>query len=140
MTPWAQRSPAAGGIVKGHMVLYTATHLSLACLERLVHVQRGVMPYKMQYASADKPDNLESLDPKREYVGQGLYVTAGIGTQWLVHRKEFAVRVPSVLIPEEDNVLLNPIHPDYEALEWTSFPFEWDSRILELITTAAGVD
>jgi hypothetical protein len=44
----------------------------------------------------------------------------------LPNGNELAVRVPSSLIPGEDNILLNPVHPRYEALQW-------DSRLLEMI-------
>jgi RES domain-containing protein len=103
---------------KGLMVLYAAAHLSLACLEKMVHLNRGTMPTKLRYAWTEVAANLGSLDPRRDYVYRGTNVTVEIGRQWIVHRKELAVRVPSVLIPEEDNILLNPIHPEYEALEW----------------------
>jgi RES domain-containing protein len=121
---------------KGYMVLYAATHLSLACLEKVVHLERGRMPRKVRYAWADLPANIGTLDPNQEYVRQGRGVTSEIGKQWIVHGNELAVRVPSSLIPDEDNVLLNPVHLHYGALQWDSRSFEWDSRLLEMIGAA----
>ena len=118
---------------KGFVVLYASTHLSLACLERMVHVERGTMPRRMRYAWTETPANLGSLDPTRKYVRRSLRETGEIGKQWLVHGSELAIRVPSVLIPGEDNILLHPLHPDYETLQWDSLPFEWESRLHELI-------
>lgn len=119
---------------KGFMVLYAATHLSLACLEKMVHLERGTMPRKLRYGWTEIPAKLGSLDPTQEYVRRRLGETAEIGKQWLVHSNELAIRVPSLLIPGEDNILLNPVHPEYKALQWDSLPFEWESRLLELIT------
>jgi RES domain-containing protein len=76
-----------------------------------------------------------SLDPDREYLTRGEYYTVEIGRRWLDYANELAVRVPSILIPEEDNVLLNPRHQDYAGLHWKSEPFEWDQRLLNLLLT-----
>ena len=86
----------------------------------------------MHYACTELPHVVDSLDPQRHYVHQGEPCTAEIGKQWIVHAKSLAVRVPSVLIPEEDNILLNPFHEDYASLQWDSKPFDWDQRLLEL--------
>ena len=112
---------------KGFVVLYASTHLSLACLERMVHVERGTMPRKMRYAWIEIPANLGSLDPTRKYAHRSLRETGEIGKQWLVHGSELAIRVPS---------LLNPLHPDYETVQWDSLPFEWESHLRELIAAA----
>ncbi len=120
----------------GFMVLYASMHLSLACVEKMVHLEHGTMPRQLHYAWTEVPANLGSLDPNWQRVHRGAAETAEIGRQWLVHSNELAVRVPSVLIPGEDNIILNPFHSDYEALQWDSFPFEWDSRLLELIASA----
>ena len=123
---------------KGYGVLYASTHLSLACLEKLVHLGPQANPGRMRYAFTDLPHVHDSLDPRREYVHQGELCTAEIGKQWIVHAQSLAVRVPSVLIPEEDNVLLNPFHDDYASLRWDSKPFDWDHRLLELAASGIG--
>ena len=119
---------------KDLMVLYAATHLAFACLEKMVHLERGTMLRKLRYVRAEIPAKLGALDPTRRFVRHSLGETAEIGKQWLVHGDELGIRVPSALIPGEDTVLLNPAHPDYEALQWDSLPFEWETRLGELIT------
>ena len=54
---------------KGYMVLYAATHLSLACLEKLVHLEAGVMPQKLRYSWADLQSAPGSLDPASMFTG-----------------------------------------------------------------------
>ena len=118
----------------GYPVLYTASHLSLACLEKLVHLPRGKTPKRLRYAWADLAGGLASLDPGRQHLHQGLHHTAEMGKQWLAHANALAVRVPSVLIPEEENILLNPLHAGFAALAWTDIPFTWDQRLLDLVS------
>lgn len=102
----------------------------------MVHLERGTIPRKMRYASTEIPASLGSLDPRQEYVRQGDGLSAELGKQWIVHSNELAIRVPSSLIPDEDNILLNPVHPDYAGLQWDSVPFEWDLRLLGTITAS----
>ena len=103
----------------------------------MVHLAAGVMPQKLRYSWADLQSAPGSSDPDRQHVYRGHDTTAEIGKQWIVHGNELAASVPSVLIPIEDNVLLNPIHPDYGELVWKSEPFEWDSRLAELVARSA---
>ena len=117
----------------GYPVLYSSSHLSLACLEKLVHLPKGKMPKRLRYAWTDLPGDLASLDPGRQHLHQGLHHTAEIGKQWLTHANALAVRAPSILIPEESNILLNPLHASFDALPWTWLPFDWDQRLLGLI-------
>jgi RES domain-containing protein len=43
---------------------------------------------------------------------------------------ELAIQVPSVVIPEESNILLNTKHPGYNALRWSDpRPFRFDPRL-----------
>lgn len=34
-----------------------------------------------------------------------------IGDDWIARRNSLVLRVPSVLVPEEDNLIVNPEHP-----------------------------
>ena len=40
------------------------------------------------------------------------------GHEWVRTASQAALQVPSVVIPEEFNILLNPIHPDCANIEW----------------------
>ena len=125
---------------KGYGVLYASTHLSLSCLEKLVHFGNRPAPGKMRYGWTDIPEVQDSLDSQREYVHRGELFTAEIGKQWIVHAQTLAVRVPSVLIPEEDNVLLNPFHQDYGSLVWNAKPFDWDQRLVDLMRDSPALN
>jgi RES domain-containing protein len=38
------------------------------------------------------------------------------GSHWLAAKSELVLVVPSVAVPSEDNVLLNPAHSDFPAV------------------------
>jgi RES domain-containing protein len=38
------------------------------------------------------------------------------GTDWLTRAESLLAEVPSVVVPEETNILINPAHPDIAAV------------------------
>lgn len=53
-----------------------------------------------------------------------------LGRTWLERGEALAMRVPSVILPEEHNVIVNPLHPDYAKVELTVVrPFTFDQRM-----------
>lgn len=120
-------------------MVYTAQSLSLAALERLVHVDPDVLPDRLAAFEIEIPDedaSREELsvaglpsDWRTEPPASG---TQELGRAWLTGTDRPAVLVvPSAIIPRERNYLLNPTHPD--AGQWSivgSEPFRFDSRLV----------
>ena len=54
-----------------------------------------------------------------------------VGDEWLQSGRSLALRVPSAVVPAEENVLVNPEHPEFEAVT-VDGPFdpEVDDRLL----------
>ena len=53
-----------------------------------------------------------------------------IGNEWVKNNTSAVLRVPSVIIPEESNFLLNPAHPDFHRLTvGKSRRFQFDPRL-----------
>jgi len=53
------------------------------------------------------------------------------GDRWLDSAVSLAVRVPSVVVPLESNILINPLHRDAGLLEvGAPVPFPLDPRLL----------
>ena len=66
----------------------------------------------------------------RKRLGKRLSSQA-IGGEWARRRERLLLRVPSVLVPEESNVLVNPMHPDAVGVRVIgSRPFSYDVRLL----------
>ena len=56
--------------------------------------------------------------------------TQDIGAQWVKSGSSAVLRVPSVLVPEEFNYLLNISHPDFKKIKIDdSVPFRFDPRM-----------
>ncbi len=57
--------------------------------------------------------------------------TAALGQAWLAAGRSLALRVPSVLVPQEYNLLLNPVHPEFRevSLVGEPEPFQFDERL-----------
>ncbi len=111
----------------GTPMLYTAENLSLACIEILVHLDKGQLPRDYVWSRtelAETPGFLqfENLNDIRS--------CQAAGHLWVRSTGQLAVQVPSVVIPEEFNILLNPEHADYNHLVWSEpRPFRFDPRL-----------
>ncbi|HEY1755857.1 MAG TPA: RES family NAD+ phosphorylase [Bryobacteraceae bacterium] len=121
----------------GTPMLYASTSLSLACLEILVHLSPRQTPVSYVYSKG----NFEALSGvEAEYLAvtdfrgdlRDVDSTRRAGRGWAMQRQSLGLLVPSVIIPTEMNVLLNPLHPAFEALTWGNpEPFEFDSRLVK---------
>ena len=108
-------------------MLYTAQHLSLACLEVLVHLDKHQLPRDYVWSRVDLLHRPEFLTIASL---QDVSSCQSAGNTWLRTQKQLAIQAPSVIIPEEFNILLNPTHADYQALLWSDpQPFHFDSRL-----------
>lgn len=111
----------------GTAMLYTAEHLSLACLEVLVHLDKGQLPRDYVWSKAELTYSPEVLS---NAIPSSISACQDAGEAWIRERTQLAIRVPSVIIPEEFNALLNPHHATYESVIWSEpHPFHFDPRL-----------
>ena len=105
---------------KAFPVVYTSENRALACLETLVHLGAGGLPFNRYLVAVAVPDDLwakaERGDPFNLPVGWDAQPTSrasiGFGTDWIRSRRSALLLVPSAIVPEESNALINPQHPD----------------------------
>jgi len=113
-------------------VVYASESLALSLAECLVHVT-GALPRGYQAFKIFVPDDaMEQVDLSSLRSGwEGdLGYTRAIGDQWLVDQRSLAIAVPSVVLPESINVLLNPLHPRAAELRIVEQqPFRFDPRL-----------
>ena len=108
-------------------MLYASRHLSLACMEMLIHMDKLQLPEGFVWSSAELPESPKTLE-----VGplEDVPKCQAAGDSWIREGGQLAARVRSVVVPQEYNVLLNPNHPGYKELEWTEpMPFRFDKRL-----------
>jgi RES domain-containing protein len=109
---------------KGVPVLYAAETRALACLETVVHLNAGGLPFNRYLVAVTIPDGVwaaaEQANATTLPVGWDAEpagrVSISFGTGWLRSGRSALLVVPSVIIPEESNVLINPQHPDSSAI------------------------
>jgi RES domain-containing protein len=119
----------------GVRVVYASSSLSLATLEILVHLQSsGPLTY-YSVCTVDFPAGLiEEIDVRalpetwREYPAP--VELRQLGDGWIRGESSVVLKVPSVIVPEEHNYLLNPRHRDFFSLSFSEpEPFDVDSRL-----------
>jgi len=111
----------------GTPILYTAEHLSLGCLEVLVHLDKAQLPRDYVWSKAELLEHPELLSTT---IPPSITACQSAGERWIRGGQQLAIRVRSVIIPEEFNVLLNPNHSAYATLSWSDpRPFHFDPRL-----------
>lgn len=111
----------------GTPMLYTAQNLSLACIEILVHLDKGQLPRDYVWSVTELSEMPELLT-FRDLTDVASCQLAG--RSWASTNNQLATQVPSVVIPEEFNILLNPNHANYRSLVWSQpLPFRFDPRL-----------
>lgn len=60
----------------------------------------------------------------------GLSATRAWGDTWLLSGESLIAEVPSVIVPEEGNLLLNPRHPAHREVSENVRPWVYDARLL----------
>ena len=103
----------------GIPMLYTSPSIALAVLETLVHMSAGSLPLNRYlvritvpnpvWAKATRADCAMLVSWDAVPAGK---VSRDWGSAWSTSAGGAIAIVPSVVVPEEVNVLINPRHPD----------------------------
>jgi RES domain-containing protein len=96
------------------------------------------MPNDVVMGKIEIPDSLKikifALDDlPKQWDKLGVNVqTQRFGTEFLVHGKFIGFKIPSTVSPFAFNLVLNPLHKDFEKVKFLGFePFSLDERIKE---------
>jgi len=122
---------------KGNLVIYTSEHASLAAWEKIVHVTSFEnLPKNLLLVKIELPDRIEIQSVPHKVLVKGwdsfpfALGTVDYGTTFLHKQEHLALKVPSVIIPDEFNIILNPLHPDIRDCKIISrVPFVFDLRV-----------
>ena len=122
----------------GERVTYAATSISLAAWETRAHFGRGgALPWNRFLVRLDVPEDVWAarevqLRPPPvgwDAIPEGM-VSRVEGSAWLKSGRTALLVVPSVIISEEDNVLINPAHPNSARIVATKVRrFVYDHRV-----------
>lgn len=122
---------------KGVPVLYTSSTRALAALEILVHIStNNVQPIDFSILSIFLPENSIDEIPitalKTEIDKNGLNSNFKfIGDNWIKSNSSLLLKVPSIVIPEEYNYLVNPLHKNFNKVKIVENKlFRFDNRLV----------
>ena len=124
---------------QGLPAIYAAGTASLAALETIVHFAAAGLPLNRFLVRIDLPDDLwearlrataSTLEVGWNAVPAGK-VSLDFGDAWLKDpRGALVLEVPSVVVPEESNVLLNPRHPQMPRVKAAKLRlWQYDGRL-----------
>lgn len=121
----------------GVSMLYTATTRALATLEILAHTTHNFVPNNLELITIKIPDDVskEEISIKKiaaQIKNHGIDAQFySIGDHWIKSNSSLLLIVPSIIIPEEKNVLINPMHPDFYKVKIAAKkPFSLDVRLM----------
>ena len=120
---------------KGVSMLYTSSTRALAALEVLVHIPATIPIKDYIMLSMELPENsmeeiLLSVLKKENKEWHDGYNS--IGDNWCKKRSSLVLKVPSIIIQEEYNYLLNPEHSLFSKIKINEKnPFNFDRRLTD---------
>src|SRR5476651_2345141 len=100
---------------EGKAAVYLASSASLALLEVLVHLPPLMIPDDYCLVEIEVPDNSitrltqKELPPNWRDISPQLALKQ-MGDEFLIKKETLLLKLPSALVPEEYNYLLNPLH------------------------------
>lgn len=124
-------------------MVYCAANISLACLETVINLEAGELPLNRYLVEVRVPFEVWKKRKVSDFgtapVGWDALppgkVSLDAGDQWAVSQESAVHTVPSVIVPEEQNVLINPLHPDASQLQFKKVrKWLYDGRIKTLET------
>ena len=121
---------------KGIHLLYTSQFISLSILESLVHLKRNEIPPTQYLLHIELPEvkGITEISYKKIKKGwhQEFEYTQWIGDQFIQNNQTLILKVPSAIVPQENNFLLNPLHADFKKVKIIlSELLELDKRLTE---------
>jgi RES domain-containing protein len=122
----------------GSAVVYTASNISLAALETLVHFNTSSLPLNRILVRVDVPDDVwaarQTFTHTNTPVGWDVFpagkISLDVGNAWLKSGTSALMEVPSAIVHEESNVLINPRHADAARISAARLRvFAYDGRL-----------
>lgn len=137
---YTDRLVASGGAARwnsrGRFVIYTAGSRALACLENVVHRSGEGLQELFRVMVIDVPDTLPIetitlVDLPADWADYQNYdICQQLGERWLLRGAAPVLKVPSAVVPQEWNYLLNPAHPAFSAIQLVQTEaFAFDPRL-----------
>ncbi|MCW3091033.1 MAG: hypothetical protein JWP81_2102 [Ferruginibacter sp.] len=115
--------------------VYASESRALAVLEYTVNVNIDEVPRALSIVTIDIPDRKIRVLKEADLPGDwkrspAPSSTKNFGSKLLLDASESIIKIPSTVIPDEFNYLLNPLHPDSKKIKIIKIEdFVYDVRI-----------
>ncbi|MBV6415755.1 MAG: hypothetical protein CMLOHMNK_00271 [Steroidobacteraceae bacterium] len=118
----------------GRAVVYFGAGPAIVVLERLAHLDPAQLPTDLVLGRFEIDtivrDAWETGSIPAHWTGRR-DLTRALGDAWLKARRSCLLRVPSAVVPEEQNLIFNPQHQDAHRMRLVrARPFEFDVRLI----------
>jgi len=119
-------------------VIYSSFTRSLACLENLVHYSGIDLSASFSIVIIDVPDDVSIKELKLSSLPADWHRSdpdaynycRKFGDEWVIKNESLLMKVPSAIIKDEFNCLINTAHPDFSRIRRKAAePFFFDPRI-----------
>ncbi len=139
---YASKLEASGRANRWNMekqyVVYASSSRSLAALELVAHRNAIMEGMKYKIVIIDVPNHngiILTADAKKLahdwHLLENRFTTQKYGCDWYSKRSSPILKVPSAIIKEEFNFVLNTLHSDFSQISIESIEdFNWDKRLL----------
>ena len=122
---------------EGKTIVYLAENPAGALVEVLVHLELDPahLPKSYRLLKAEAPEGLSvktiaGIELPKNWISDQI-ATRTVGDEWIASKGTVLLRVPSAIVPETFNVLLNPEHAEAGRIQvlWSE-EYPWDTRLL----------
>jgi RES domain-containing protein len=123
--------------VRDQWVIYCGSSRSLSTLELLVHRQHVSPQRNYKVMCIQLPNSKQSFEyidpntlPNNWRKLKGYTYCQSLGSQWYSEQRSLVLAVPSAVIPQEWNFVINTEHPDFNKVQLEELEnYFWDSRL-----------
>ena len=121
----------------GTRIVYCSESRALAALEMLVHLTHGTIRQRLRLMGTEIDESHIEVLPARNLPPQWRSpiiraTNKKLGDEWVRSGRSAVLRIPSAIIPEENNYLLNPAHPALANVRIASAAdFNFDGRLVQ---------
>ncbi len=121
---------------KGTSMLYTSQSIALATTEIAVHVPLGILPKGYVVITFEVPNSIITEELQENKLPSDWksiphsHSTQIIGDEFIMSKKALILKVPSVVVQDDFNYLINPNHQDINKVSIATIKrYEFDGRL-----------
>jgi RES domain-containing protein len=114
--------------------VYFGAGAAIVVLEKLAHLNPDTLPADLILGLFEADVSVEDVwaeGSSQNHDLGNIDQTRAAGREWIESGRSCVLRVPSMVLPEEQNLVVNPLHTEAPRIALTTErPFTFDGRLL----------